>query len=108
MREAFALSSPFVTNVCKHNSSYILNEYSSKLCMLAYYYMKICMSLWQFSHTISERVVALFDFLKRYVVRHLGDNLVVFFKFYLRTSEIWPDKRVAFGGSGFIRGGLLY
>jgi hypothetical protein len=28
---------------------------------------------------------------------------------YLNTSEIWPGMReVAFGGSGLIRGGLLY
>jgi hypothetical protein len=26
-----------------------------------------------------------------------GDDLVVFY--YLSASEIWPDKRVAFGGS---------
>ena len=35
-----------------------------------------------------------------------GDNLVVFY--YLSASEIWPDKRVVFSGSGFIREGLLY
>jgi hypothetical protein len=28
--------------------------------------------------------------------------------YYLIASEIWLDKRVAFGGSGIIRGGLLY
>ena len=32
-----------------------------------------------------------------------GDNLVVFY--YLSVSENWSDKRVAFGESGFIRGG---
>jgi len=35
-----------------------------------------------------------------------GDNLVLFY--YLSASEIWPDKRVACGGSGLTRGGLLY
>jgi len=34
------------------------------------------------------------------------DNLVLFY--YLSASDICPDKRVAFGGSGLIRGGLLY
>ena len=29
------------------------------------------------------------------------DNLVVFY--YLSASEIWPDKRVAFGGSDLIK-----
>jgi hypothetical protein len=33
----------------------------------------------------------------------LGDNLIVFY--YISGSEIWPDK---WGGSGLIRGGLLY
>ena len=28
--------------------------------------------------------------------------------YYFIASEIWLDKRVAFGGSGIIRGGLLY
>jgi hypothetical protein len=31
------------------------------------------------------------------------ENLVLF-----SASDICPDKRVAFGGSGLIRGGLLY
>ena len=34
------------------------------------------------------------------------DNVVLFY--YLSASDICPDKRVAFGGSGLIRGGLLY
>ena len=34
-----------------------------------------------------------------------GDNLVVFYS--LSTSEIWPDKRMVFGGSGLVIGGLL-
>jgi len=32
-----------------------------------------------------------------------GGNLVVFY--YLSVSEIWPDRRMAFDGSGLIRGG---
>jgi len=31
----------------------------------------------------------------------VGDNLVVFY--YSSASEIWHDKRVAFGESGLIR-----
>lgn len=30
-----------------------------------------------------------------------GDHLIVF---SICAAEIWPDKRMAFGGSGFIRG----
>jgi len=45
-------------------------------------------------------------FITRGVASLEGDNLVVFY--YLGASEIWPDKRVAFGGRGLIRRGLLY
>jgi hypothetical protein len=33
-------------------------------------------------------------------------NLVILY--YLSVSDIWPDKSVAFGGSGHIRGWLAY
>jgi hypothetical protein len=33
------------------------------------------------------------------------DNYVVLY--YLGASEIWPDKRVAFDGSVFLKEGLL-
>jgi hypothetical protein len=42
----------------------------------------------------------------RGVVSLQGDNLKLFH--YLSASEIWPDKRVACGGSGLIREGLQY
>lgn len=34
-----------------------------------------------------------------------GDHLIVF---SICAAEIWPDKRMAFGGSGFIRGQLKF
>jgi hypothetical protein len=49
-----------ITKVCMCNSSFILNENSSKLCKLPYYYIKICIS-WQCDRIIIEGIIALFD-----------------------------------------------
>jgi len=51
----------FHQNVCTHKFPNILNGNSSKLCMLAYYHIKICISLSPFDLTIFERDIVLFQ-----------------------------------------------
>jgi hypothetical protein len=48
--------------IAVHNFSYILNRNSSKLCMLAYYLMKIHNLLQNYDQTVCKGVIALFDF----------------------------------------------
>jgi hypothetical protein len=38
-------------------------------------------------------------------LEQLRDHSVIFY--YLSASEIWPDRELAFGGTGLIRGRLL-
>jgi hypothetical protein len=37
-----------------------------------------------------------------------GQFNTTFVFYYFSASEIWPHRRVVFGGNGLIRGGLLY